>query len=169
MANVWFPINVIESMEAEARTWYPLETGGVLMGYRPQDSGGFVITTFIGPGVNAVHKRARFEPDTAWQLGRIQAIYEASSRTHTYLGEWHTHPKGSTALSFLDRSTLNKISKSREARAPTPIMAIMAGQPDKWKIEAYCLTKSSNFYCLGKFAFLNLVAYIPGIVNSEDE
>lgn len=166
MDNIWFPDKVIESMKAEAESWYPLETGGVLMGYRPQDSEDVVVTTFIGPGVNAVHKRFRFEPDTEWQIGRIQAIYEATSRTHTYLGEWHTHPKGSTSLSILDRRTLGKIASARETRAPTPIMAIMAGQPDEWKIGAYCLTKGSKLCIFGKLAYLNLVTYTPGIVTS---
>lgn len=167
MANIWLPVKIVESMKAEADSWYPLETGGILMGYRTDDFEDVVVTTFIGPGKNAVHKRYRFEPDTEWQIGRIQAIYEATNRMHTYLGEWHTHPKGSLSLSILDRKTLSRIANSHETRAPTPIMAIMAGQPDEWKIGAYCLMKGSKLFIFGKLATLNLITYIPSNDSNE--
>jgi integrative and conjugative element protein (TIGR02256 family) len=78
-------------MMGEAAARYPLETGGVFMGYWADDRTA-VVTQAIGPGPNAYHHRHRFAPDQEWQTTEIAEYYRASGRRETYLGDWHTHP-----------------------------------------------------------------------------
>lgn len=122
--------HLIDAIVQEADRCHPLETGGVFMGYWADDAA--IIRAVIGPGPNARHERRNFEPDHEWQAAQIATYYEAAGRRETYLGDWHTHPgQKHAALSFLDRTALRKIITTPEARAPKPLMAIVAGTPNE--------------------------------------
>jgi integrative and conjugative element protein (TIGR02256 family) len=128
---------VLAEMEAEAERHFPSESGGVLLGYRPPSCRRTLyISEVVGPGPRASHRRHRFEPDGAWQASAIAAAYERSSRTVTYLGDWHSHPRGSGRPSALDRATARKIARSPEARAPRPLLVILFGEPEHWRLAA---------------------------------
>src|SRR5664279_5393472 len=89
--------SVREDILRWADEFYPLEVGGVLIGYH---YGGTVeIAHAIGPGPGASHGRFRFEPDSEWQFEQISLLYEVSGRRLSYLGDWHTHPRGRPAPS----------------------------------------------------------------------
>lgn len=135
--SLWLAASARERMETEADRTYPLETGGILVGY-PTAQGPVVIDV-IGPGPNASFRRRRFVPDAAYQERQLAALYEASGRLHTYLGDWHTHPDGIAAPSWLDRRTLHRIARSPSARAPEPIMIILTGRPGCWKLGGFQL------------------------------
>lgn len=115
-------------MVREAQVRSPMETGGMLLGYVSPGRGTdqIVIDEIVGPGPRAIHERRRFEPDGAWQEARLADRYEASGRITTYLGDWHTHPDGAPTPSRRDRRTVRAIARSRAARAPRPLMFIMA-------------------------------------------
>jgi integrative and conjugative element protein (TIGR02256 family) len=130
--------SVIDEMLAESIRMAPLETGGVLMGYWATPQREVVIEHLIGPGPAGKHCCARFESDSEWQKIQISKIYAASGRYQTYLGDWHSHPGGFPALSNLDRQTLKRISSHGKARAPYPIMAVIAGKL-KWFLSVWCL------------------------------
>jgi integrative and conjugative element protein (TIGR02256 family) len=115
--------------EAEQRT--PLETGGVLLGYRHDEE--FVITAALGSGPGARHEHDGFWPDGAWHECEVAAHYARSGRVETYLGDWHSHPHGAPLPSKRDRKTARRIARHRDARAPQPLMLIAGrGQPDDW-------------------------------------
>lgn len=122
----------------EAHRTYPLETGGVLLGWfaKPWEA---VVTALVGPGPEARHEAASFRPDADWQQERIAASYRASGRTVTYLGDWHTHPNGRLSLSRADVATLRTIASHKAARVPNPLMAVLAGGPD-WGAGLWQLT-----------------------------
>lgn len=109
-----------------------LETGGVLLGWwsvPPSIRGSEVqITTAVGPGPGATHRRTSFIPDHEYQTLQVAAIYEASGRTAIYLGDWHCHPVGPATVSATDRSTLHRIMREPSARMPTPLMLIVSAQ-----------------------------------------
>jgi integrative and conjugative element protein (TIGR02256 family) len=113
-------------MTREALQHRPLETGGLLLGYR-STTREVVITQVLGAGPNAERTAARFVPDHNWQEQQLAAAYERAERRLAYLGDWHSHPRGSTRLSRLDRQTLQTISRHSAARCPVPVMAIIAG------------------------------------------
>lgn len=106
-----------------------------------------VITHAVGPGPNATHGKISFIPDAQYQEDEVARIYEESGRLSTYLGDWHTHPRGSTRMSPRDRRTLRRIAFSTEARCPKPLMALCAGGKEKWLMGVWVLKKAG---CLVK-------------------
>jgi integrative and conjugative element protein (TIGR02256 family) len=130
----WLPAALHERCTEEAERRFPLETGGVFMGYWA-DSRCAVVTHAIGPGPEAVHERRNFEPDHDWQLRAIAGHYRRSGRRETYLGDWHSHPGAVTgSLSRADRRVLRRIINTPAARAATPIMAIFHGGEMGWTL-----------------------------------
>ena len=98
------------------------ETGGVLFGYRNDMD--IVIVEATGPGPRARHCRTWFEPDTAYCQARLAAIYERTGGAISYLGEWHTHPCGSTKPSFQDLKSMLSLAKDPGTRQPEPLLLI---------------------------------------------
>jgi integrative and conjugative element protein (TIGR02256 family) len=141
--EAWVSELARRAMVAEAGRSDPLETGGMLLGYiatevRPVAA---VVELIIGPGPCALHLPTRFAPDSGWQQSQLERAYAARSAT-TYLGDWHSHPRGLGAPSRRDTKTARRISRSRRARAPHPLMAIMFGsQKDGWNLEVHCLKR----------------------------
>ncbi len=135
--RLWLAASALELMIAEAQRSEPLETGGVLLGWTGAERDELLAAAMLGPGPKATHKRARFSPDAKWQDLQIAAAYEASGRTHTYLGDWHSHPGGGQTPSRIDQRTGKRISRSRTARAPRPLVVILSGRASKWRPIAY--------------------------------
>jgi integrative and conjugative element protein (TIGR02256 family) len=141
IATVWLAQKVIDSMLDEATAVAPNETGGMLLGYEGMDAPEPVVTEVIGPGPNARHSPSRFEPDADWQQGEVERIYADSGRITTYLGDWHTHPRGPARPSRKDRRTARRIARSKEARAPAPLMLIAGRDEKEWTIVCYRLRR----------------------------
>jgi integrative and conjugative element protein (TIGR02256 family) len=137
--TAWLAQSAFDSMLAEADRCAPYETGGVLMGYRSSDPEALVIVEIVGPGPDAKHGLTSFAPDHAFQQVEIDRIYIRSDRRITYLGDWHTHPKGVAELSLTDRLTQVRIGRHREARASRAVMAILAGEGLSWSLALWQL------------------------------
>ena len=129
-ANVWIARKAMDAMTREADQRAPLETGGILIGYRSLFTNEPVIAMAVGPGQHAIHDACQFVPDHEYHVAVSSALYRASGRRLVYLGDWHSHPGGGHSLSRLDRETLCRIARSKEARAPRPLMIIMAPGPE---------------------------------------
>lgn len=123
-------------MRSEADRVAPAETGGVVLGWSNTDRREVVVTNALGPGPEAVHTATGFLPDGEWHDREVDHVYQRSGRLVTYLGDWHTHPGGRGLLSLTDFRTLARISRNPEARAPQPLMLILAhGTP--WTLVAW--------------------------------
>jgi integrative and conjugative element protein (TIGR02256 family) len=108
------------------------------MGYWAKRYSEVVITHAIGPGPRAEHHQKSFIPDSEFHETEIAQIYKESNRLSTYLGDWHTHPSGSSYLSQRDKRTLYRIASCRESRCPIPIMAVMGeGADEQWLIRVW--------------------------------
>jgi integrative and conjugative element protein (TIGR02256 family) len=116
--RVWWAGAALEEALREAQSAFPLETGGLLLGWSPQP-GAVVISRIIGPGPQARHRATSFTPDAAWQEERLAEAYEQAGRRLHYLGDWHTHPRGTVRLSSTDRATCD-VSPA----IPTPVLPI---------------------------------------------
>lgn len=132
---VWIARRLVEAMVEEAHRYFPRETGGVLIGYTGAE-GDIVVMDVVGPGPRALHGKSFFAPDYQYHDFEIVRNYEESGRIHTYLGDWHTHPEGSTRLSRLDLGTLQRLARAPEARAPAPLMAILGGG-SPWRLSVW--------------------------------
>lgn len=120
-----------------AEKQYPLESGGVLMGWRSNEITA-VVTAMIGPGPKALHERYAFQPDQDWQNEQIALHYERSGRRETYLGDWHTHPDARNGtLSWTDRNVIGRIIAAPAARCPVPVMMILWGAPKSWSLSMW--------------------------------
>ncbi|GAA3163994.1 hypothetical protein GCM10010531_15190 [Blastococcus jejuensis] len=129
---MWWAAAALEEALREAQRAYPSETGGLLLGWSGQP-GMVFISQVIGPGPGASHRATAFSPDAAWQEEQLAYAYELAGRRLQYLGDWHTHPRGTTRLSRTDRATLRHIAEHPDARAERPVMAVLAGGP-LWQI-----------------------------------
>jgi integrative and conjugative element protein (TIGR02256 family) len=132
MSDCWINQAVMQSLIAEADRAYPLETGGILVGY-VAENGEPVVRDVIGPGPHAIHRRRRFTPDHQWQCKQLDELYDQSSGLLVYLGDWHTHPDGVPWMSWLDQRTLKKIATHSKARLAQPLMVIGGGTRQNWK------------------------------------
>ncbi|MET4775227.1 integrative and conjugative element protein (TIGR02256 family) [Bradyrhizobium elkanii] len=138
--TAWISSRSLEIMGREADRLYPLETGGVLIGYWADDTN-VVVTAEFGPGPAAIHKRYSYKHDHAWEAARVASEYERSERTHVYIGDWHTHPNASSGrLSGTDKRSLRTVLGSQEARLRRTLMVVLFGtstewQPDIWAAE----------------------------------
>ena len=102
------------------------------MGYWAVAYSEVIVTHAVGPGPLALHYRKSFLPDATYQENEIARIYEDSNRISTYLGDWHTHPQGSSFLSYRDKRTLRRIAVHSEARCQVPLMVVLGGGDDDW-------------------------------------
>lgn len=129
MSKLWVSDAALQDLAAEANRAYPLETGGVIVGY-VAENGDPVVFGAVGPGPAAVHRHQRFTPDHEWQCQQLDHIFEKSSETLVYVGDWHTHPDGSSRMSWLDHRTLRAIANHRQAKTSSPLMLIGGGSPE---------------------------------------
>lgn len=126
---------VVGQMVSEAVARFPDETGGVMLGWTVHDA--THVRHVVGPGPNARHGPTGFHPDSTWQEQVIADLYQDSGRRLSYLGDWHTHPRGVARPSRLDRATLRTIARHPPARCPQPLMLILGGEPDEWVFSMY--------------------------------
>lgn len=130
---VWINEAAWDNMLELAVQHYPLETGGMLLGYRA-DPGECVVTAIVGPGPHARHRRYRFAPDHEYQQAVLEQHYWHSDGKETYLGDWHTHPDGRCGLSWLDKRVLARIAHTPSSNTTHPIMFVLAGRGAEWDL-----------------------------------
>lgn len=131
MSQLWISETAFRDMVEEANRAYPMETGGVLVGYFAESEEPVVFAA-IGPGPNAVHLQNRFMPDHSWQCEQLEDLFQKSSGAWVYLGDWHTHPDGSPKMSRLDQRTLRSIAQYKQAENPRPLMLIGGNSSPDW-------------------------------------
>jgi len=132
---IWIARAVIRVFSEDATRWFPLETGGVLLGYEDADT--VVVRALVAAGPKARHAKWGFEPDARWQEREIARHYAESARIDGYVGEIHTHPRGGLRPSSRDRSTARRIARYEPARSPRPLMAIIGAGCGAWRMAAW--------------------------------
>jgi len=115
-------------MAEEAEGHRPNETGGILLGH--QNGFDVVVRDVIDAGPGAVRTTTGMRPDHDYHVRAIQEAFEASDGAVTYLGDWHSHPDGSAAVSDRDRRTLRNIARERDAFCAEPTLLILASAED---------------------------------------
>jgi integrative and conjugative element protein (TIGR02256 family) len=123
-------------MREEAVRWRPLESGGLLVGYRVNEHEA-VLSEIVGPGPAALHRPDGFRPDTRYQELELERRFKRSGGAMTYLGDWHTHPGQPGVPSRKDRRTLRRIARTKDAACPLPLMVILGEEDDEWVVEGW--------------------------------
>lgn len=115
-------------MAEEAERHRPDETGGILLGHR--NGLDIVVRDVVGAGPAAVRTATGMRPDHEYQVGAIREAFATSDGAVTYLGDWHSHPDGNTALSDRDRRTLRNIAREQDAFCQEPALLILASDEE---------------------------------------
>jgi len=123
LSLVWIQNDVLSGIRGDAEHYYPLESGGILLGYLSGTEA--VVTAWVDGGPLAVRRYDSFIPDQDHHIKSIARMYEKSGRRTIYLGDWHSHPYGPLVPSSRDKRTLRNIAQFREARIPTPVVLIV--------------------------------------------
>lgn len=123
--TVWVERVAVSAMLEEASRAHPMETGGLLIGYRGPDRTA-VVTQIIGPGPGAIHRGDSFEPDYNFHEAALERIHAESGGIERYLGDWHTHPDGKLYLSPKDLAVLRQIAEHADAGTKHPLMLVIA-------------------------------------------
>lgn len=131
--RIWVSEAALSKMRKLADSFFPLETGGMLVGY-VGNNGEVVVTNVIGPGPKARHGRFRFVPDGQCQQITLEKIFWESEGLETYLGDWHTHPEGKNSPSYFDKRTLAKIAQEPKSGTSQPVMAILGNGNPVWEL-----------------------------------
>ena len=79
------------------------EAGGVLLGRHIIDTNDIVVDWVTTPLPGDRQSRFRFFRTRRRHQELIDQAWRESSRTCTYLGEWHTHPEAAPAPSIVDQ------------------------------------------------------------------
>ncbi len=139
---VWFKKEAFDLLYNEAMEGYPLETGGVFIGYHTSKIES-VVTHVIGPGPDALHLTDSFIPDQTFHEEELSNHFHNTNGMEVYLGDWHTHPKDDVYLSRLDKKTLKKIAKFKDSRLENPFMGVFGSENEEFKIWKYIPSKIS--------------------------
>jgi len=119
--------SVVKFILNETKVHYPLETGGMLLGYLKEKN--YYILDIIDAGPEAIHKTDYFLPDGKYQQPILEQKFFKSNGKVTFLGDWHSHPKADSYLSKLDMETLKNISEDEGAQINCPIFIIIGTSP----------------------------------------
>lgn len=159
--EVWIPRGAVADMLDESELWWPLETGGVLLGY--EAGADVVVERMVGPGGQAEHSSKGYKPDDAFHADQMDRAFRESTGAIYYLGDWHTHPGGSVRMSRKDQLTLADIANFQASHQPHPLMLIAArGDGDPWRFAAWRLT---GRWRLGPFTLPRIVALRPKVYD----
>jgi len=132
---VWVPAGLLRELAAQADEHRPRETGGMLLGWRVGHE--LVIAETIEAGPGARRARDSFEADGPWQERRLLEAYDRSGRTVTYLGDWHSHPRGPARPSGRDRETAALVAGWEDAHIPEPLTLIIGRRSWRWRLRCF--------------------------------
>lgn len=137
--TIWLSQSVALTMQSHGENFYPLEVGGVLLGWR--DGEHRIVTGLIGPGPKSLHGRYAFVPDHPWQVDQIGKAFTETGGDLDYLGDWHSHPNGTAQMSTMDDGTLSRIAR----HVIDPLMVILASRPSDWLSGAWIANRRTFF------------------------
>jgi integrative and conjugative element protein (TIGR02256 family) len=138
----WLEAGALAFIRNESKRKAPKETGGVLLGYFVEDD--VVVTMATWPGPGAKHSLASYLPDCEFDRTEIARMYEETAGVITYLGDWHSHPKGGCGLSEDDIITLANISNFKPAKVTAPVMLLGVKESRTWVPVAWRIQPSSE-------------------------
>jgi len=114
---------LLNSLVENARSHYPNEFGGFLIGYYNDDCTHLHITDTILPTSFKASKYS-FQRDNIGINDELINFYNQNLQK-VYVGEWHTHPDNSSIPSVKDISAINKIAISHNSRLANPVLLII--------------------------------------------
>lgn len=113
---------VLDEMYSKAMASFPNETGGMLSGRISEDTHEASVECIVTPS-KTESSHASFLRETD---GMEQIWKELAEKGLIYLGEWHTHPNGSTIYSHTDYQAMVGVANDRNVSLSTPLLFILS-------------------------------------------
>ncbi len=139
--NSYKNLNLVVSEETlskianKGKKFFPNEIGGFLIGYYSLDLKTLYITDFLLPK-NYKNNSYLFERSAEGIISIFNKIFK--KKKHYYVGEWHTHPNGSTMYSNTDLNAMIKIAKDDNVVIENPILLILSiNEKDSYEFSFY--------------------------------
>lgn len=114
--------SILDEMYSKAFAAFPNETGGMFAGRISEDNLEAIVERLVMPS-KAESTHASFMRETD---GMEQTWKKLAEEGLTYLGEWHTHPKGTTQYSYTDYQAMLGIANDRNVALATPLLFIIS-------------------------------------------
>lgn len=114
---------IIDEIKDAGVSKYPNEFGGFLLGKYSDDLNTLTITRFILPKKYISHPIS-FERSSKRLNNLLKKIF--ITKHEYYVGEWHTHPNGSTNYSSTDLHAMKAIAEHKTVNIKNPILLILS-------------------------------------------
>lgn len=144
--NLIIPDGLIDKLTSVGMKNYPHECGGFLVGYYSEDKLTLYITDFLLPTKD---KKSRFLFERSVQ-GLKERLYKLfQNKGHFYIGEWHTHPNGSSAYSQTDLNAMIEIADCDTVNITNPILLILGIGEKQLKEFSFYIYNNKGLYKYG--------------------
>lgn len=125
---------IVQEIRKQAFEAFPNETGGFLVGKYSTDNNTAIVSLALTP-VKITSGPTCFLRETDGMESVWDELYKKGL---VYLGEWHSHPNGSSMYSATDKKALTNIAGSETVVINNPIMLIVSLSKKKInRINAY--------------------------------
>lgn len=115
--------DLLLKLSNEGISHFPNEFGGFLIGHYSDDFKTLFIQDYLSPqkynGFSCL-----FERSTDGIENMLNHLFQ--KKRLYYIGEWHTHPNGSTMYSQTDLSAMTQIADSETVRIKNPVLLILS-------------------------------------------
>jgi len=101
---------VVQAINADARRWGKLETGGAVVGRISFENRTITIAGLVEAPPDSIREVGKFVLGTEGLVPALRLANEQSLGYLQFIGTWHSHPQGSEH-SGLDRETLRRIAE----------------------------------------------------------
>lgn len=135
--------SLLEKLTKIAKTHYPKECGGFLVGYYSDCFCTLNITDFILPK-EFNSSSVNFTRSTIGIKETLNHFFE--SKGHYYVGEWHTHPNGSSQYSLTDLHAMVEIVNCDTVQISNPILLILGIEEDQMKEFSFYIYNNKGLY-----------------------
>lgn len=136
---------LLEYMSSKALDAYPNEVGGMLAGRYESKNSAVVERVVMPPKI--LGTPIEFIRDTA---GLKELWSKLKNEGIEYIGEWHTHPNGSSNYSRTDLHAMNEIVRDEYVSILNPILLILSLDRTKIKGHNVYLYDSSRLFVFQK-------------------
>lgn len=120
MTELWVRLHVLARLNGlRGRPW---EIGGWLLGYGDGES--LVVTHATPPASRGTPFKVTISGNG--HRAAFDALWEATGGRVTFLGDWHSHPRGAALPSARDQQAVIQIAEDPDFKAPQPLIAIVA-------------------------------------------
>lgn len=127
---------ILNQVKDISTLYYPRETGGVLVGSYRSDNRTIFIKVIIQPDIIESTSQC-FVRNSEYINKKIEELYKETNGEAVYIGEWHSHPDGTTNYSSTDLNAMKEIANNINTRNKTPLMLIQSINPKKNNFEFY--------------------------------